>query len=552
MKDASSLSTVKILRLLSNLKFLCAFILFFFAQPSSATTYYVSISTGSDSNTAAQAQGKSSPWAHLPGMASAVGNAAAYTPVAGDTFILMGCDVWANSNFPIVWRWSGSSSSPIVVDRDTSWYNTANCPNTWNRPVFNAGGAVMGGAECSGLNQYVKFTSALNVTLKWIELTGYYWNSNAGSSCGYDHTGILVEASNSDYITVDSWYIHNWSHGTSAGDSDHFWYLTGSPKCPHCLFTNGVVNNSDSPVCGSGGTRCGGGWEWSTTNSVFTWMVNELKPITEGTFCNNNLSGVGHGFDGTHENIIEPVGGSSGPNYYYICNNYIHDNASGELQFGNSGDVYYIWNNVNVQGTNTRNWAFPQQPGANMSLHFWNNTIVSATSGGAAILTCNSCNPGTWQTVDIENNYSITGSGGNFSGSLIECSDCGSGQPFPTSGPRIIANNIVVTPSTAANQGFSGTTAFVYSPQSSNCNGISANCPIKAGANLFSSWFNGFPPSDTTYACVQQTVNTVIEATCNQRMPVTRPASAAWDVGAYQFIAGTPPTSPLSLSAVVQ
>ncbi len=413
----------------------------------------------------------------------------------------------------------------------------------------------MGGTECSGLNQFVKFSSAKYVTMKWIELTGYYWNANAGGSCGYDSTGILVEASSSDNITVDSWYIHNWSHGSSAGDSDHFWYLSGSPKCPNCLFTNGIVNNTDSPVCGSSGTRCGGGWEWSTTNSVFNWMVNELKPTTQGTFCNNNLSGVGHGFDGTHENIIEPVGGSTGPNYYYFCNNYIHDTASGELQFGNTGDVYYIWNNVNVQGANGRNWAFPQQPGANMQLHFWNNTIVPA-AGQAAILTCNSCNPATWASVDIENNFVVTTntqSQGTTPG-LIACSpnDCGT-DPFPSSGTRVIASNIVGTPTAATNMVYMDMPQYVYAPQTGNCNGISANCPIGAGANLTSSWPSAFPDSDTTYACVQQTVNTVVQSVCNQRTPIARPTSGGWDVGAYEYSDGSSQLNPpTGLAAVVQ
>src|ERR1700735_490420 len=57
-------------------------------------TYYISKSTGSDSNSASAAQSKSSPWAHLPGMASCTSNCAAYSPVPGDQFILKGGDTW--------------------------------------------------------------------------------------------------------------------------------------------------------------------------------------------------------------------------------------------------------------------------------------------------------------------------------------------------------------------------------------------------------------------------------------------------------------------------
>src|ERR1700691_4377748 len=70
------------------------------------TTHYIA-TNGSDSNGGTS---ESSPWAHLPGMLTWTGS---YKPVAGDTFILRGCDVWANANFPITWTWSGTSNSPI-------------------------------------------------------------------------------------------------------------------------------------------------------------------------------------------------------------------------------------------------------------------------------------------------------------------------------------------------------------------------------------------------------------------------------------------------------
>ena len=78
-----------------------ALVTFFAAKSVSAKTYYVSVS-GSDS---ADGTSKSTAWAHLPGMPSATGIAGSYSAVAGDTFILKGCDVWYNtsgtSNFPL-------------------------------------------------------------------------------------------------------------------------------------------------------------------------------------------------------------------------------------------------------------------------------------------------------------------------------------------------------------------------------------------------------------------------------------------------------------------
>ena len=75
----------------------------FLSANASATTYYVA-ANGSDSNNGTS---KSTPWAHLPGMATWTGS---QNPTAGDTFILRGCDTWNNANFPIKWSWSGSSA----------------------------------------------------------------------------------------------------------------------------------------------------------------------------------------------------------------------------------------------------------------------------------------------------------------------------------------------------------------------------------------------------------------------------------------------------------
>src|ERR1700747_2445850 len=91
-------------------------------------TYYVSSSSGSDSNTASQAQNKATPWAHAPGMTGATGNDASYSPVAGDSIVLKGCDTWTVSGNSPFWNLthSGSSGNPISYGGlDNTWYNTS-------------------------------------------------------------------------------------------------------------------------------------------------------------------------------------------------------------------------------------------------------------------------------------------------------------------------------------------------------------------------------------------------------------------------------------------
>src|SRR5271157_5604122 len=76
--------------------------------PAWPATYYVSKSLGSDSNTAAQAQSKSTPWQHLPGMEGCTtgctnNSPKNYSPQPGDNFILYGGDQWGNSDLGEVW-----------------------------------------------------------------------------------------------------------------------------------------------------------------------------------------------------------------------------------------------------------------------------------------------------------------------------------------------------------------------------------------------------------------------------------------------------------------
>src|SRR5690242_16344770 len=94
-----------------------------------AATHFISTS-GSD---ASSGTANSTPWAHLPGMSGCTGNCAAYTPSAGDIFILKGCDVWTAASLPVLWDWSGTAGNPISITVDKTWFNTTNCPSAWNR-----------------------------------------------------------------------------------------------------------------------------------------------------------------------------------------------------------------------------------------------------------------------------------------------------------------------------------------------------------------------------------------------------------------------------------
>ena len=200
-----------------------------------------------------------------------------------------------------------------------------------------------------------------------------------------------------------------------------------------------------------------------------------------------------------------------------IYNNRIHDNFVCEgLQVGNPNEIDYVWNNIWYNNTSVGANG-PQVPQSETpdSFYFWNNTVVGWTS------CVQSAGHGfSWTgTFAAQNNYCINSNGASVAGS-------------PSAGTVTVGNNIGVTPATATSQGFTSAETYVYSPASSNCNGIASNCPIGAGVNL-SSMATGQLTAlqqDTTYACEQGTVNGVVQAVCNQRTANTRPASGggAW------------------------
>src|ERR1700761_5643420 len=225
---------------------------------ASATTYYIA-ANGSDSNSGTS---ESSPWAHLPGMATWTGN---HTPAAGDTFTLRGCDDWGNSNFPVSWKWGGTSGSHITITADQTWYNTSNCPNGWNRPVFDAGKAIMGGgAECSSKNMFLDVSGITYVDFNWIELKNYY--NNSGSCSGDDRWVNLQNPA--DYITFNNFYVHASFTGSASTDNDSMWGVSSLGMCMHCAVTYSVINNSDGTQYTSGGIQ------FSLQHSICQYVSN--------------------------------------------------------------------------------------------------------------------------------------------------------------------------------------------------------------------------------------------------------------------------------------
>lgn len=504
-----------------------------------AQTFYISSSAGNDAN----AGTKVSPWAHLPGM---VGYTNAHAPAAGETFILKGCDIWTNANFPDTWSWGTSSSSLINVGVDKTWYNTTNCPSAWNRPIFDAGSAVMGGTECSGghHNSFLVTSTSGNpkgVNFDNIEMRGFYSNVDQQSGC-FAAAGYIQLYSNWDYITFTNNYLHGETHGPSAksGDNQLIALLSnGTPGCAHCNASYNTFDNTDADG-GNPSTISGGGiWIAGDHNTVRGW-VNAFKGATQADLGSNWIDTINlEAFDfpnGPHPNCFETTGaglyGTSG--LYTIHDNLITNSICEGLQVGNSGETDYVWNNVWVMtGASGSNGPQVPQGSSGGSLYYWNNTVYNWGC-------LQNAGHGTAYSGDFYavNNLCINSGGTGITGT------------FTAAGTKLVTPNDPLTFAAATSQLFSSTAWFPFSP-------FSGASTIGCGVNETANWAASFTTSDWTGAVTEQTFNGVVQTVPKGRPIRTRPTGAtAWDCGAQQFSlllypgGATTPTRQLNLFSV--
>ncbi|HUO36172.1 MAG TPA: hypothetical protein VMU43_14380 [Candidatus Acidoferrum sp.] len=503
-----------------------------------ATTYYVA-ANGSDSNNGTS---ESTPWAHLPGMRNWTGS---YTPTAGDVFILRGCDVWGNASFPVNWAWGGSSGNHIVVSGTgpgtsyTAWYNSSSCPSGWNRPIFDAGQAIMGGgAECSVNNMFLNISGITYVDFGWLELRNYY--NNSGSCPSKDRWVNLQNPA--DYITFNNFYVHASITGPSSTDNDSMWGVSSLGMCLHCAVTYSVIDNSDGTQYTSGGIQ------FSLQHSVCQYVSNCSKVTSGGEIAYNDYEHIGTVISGVHANCIETVA-----NYtqtFWIHDNRIHNmdlanELCESLQIGNTGETDYVWNNLLYDLGGANGPDIPQACNTGVAaLYMFNNTFV--VTGRAAAVSFSGCAGTNWTTAFVmSNNHCIQGSATGGSSQSQYCLLGGT-----VSGATTISfqDNLSMTSSTATSDGYTGTQTYVYSPT------LGTSPTVGAGQNLTSTyWPAGFTTNDTSYACSEQTVSGVVQSVCPGRTSNTRPPSGAWNVGSYEFAsASSQPAAPSGLTAVVQ
>jgi hypothetical protein len=478
-----------------------------------AHTYYISKSLGADSNSSAQSQSKTTPWAHLPGMSSCTSNCASYSPSAGDQFILYGGDTWTNTDLGVNWQWSGSSGSSIYIGVDQTWHSGS----SWTRPIFNCETTSCGNTQFGNViwiaGDYVIFDN--------IEMTGYQ-QSGGGNMVG-------VYGNNN---TVENFYIHGWSRTAGSGGVNSFALNNNASGGGgnNTLFTGNVIDGSDSPNKDFMGGILHG---VTVSNNVIRYVYNGMN----GGFHDVHGNLVEYNYistSGDHCNMVFIQGPSSGTTTYVYNNIIRHSGCGGGSTLwllGNancSSCVTYAYNNViydTAGDFDPVDMPIGNHPGnPTGTFYLYNNTLEA---GGADAMGNGETPPRA--TVSYSNNHFIN----------VNSPCLATGVTCTNSG-----TNVTQTAGQAATAGYTSSQTYAYSPTSSS------SPTVGAGSNLTSLCSGNLVTlcSDTTYATYDSVKHVVV-----LRQAVPRPASGAWDVGAYQLsLSTTAPNPPTGLTATVQ
>jgi hypothetical protein len=523
--------------------------------------YYIAAS-GSDSNNGTS---ESTPWLHAPGMPNCSAACASVTPAAGEGFIFRGGDTWhfgKTSASPYtggswVWNgWSGTSGGYIYIGVDPAWY----AGGSWARPILNADNPTSSSpvASCPyqiAPNSFVSFSTNRVVYLNGnytifdnFEMTGLCWNSNyqAGGTGGIyvDYSG--PSANNGNVAYVENNYLHGWTHTTAGAQAGGMGFFDYNQGYGETLRFN-VVDGADSDVLSMvpwGENSSGYDIEFNVTNDtggggdVFQACHIFHDNLFENIYQNTD--------DSTHSDIAfcygEYGGGSSNPNLFY--NNTFRNIAPSGLVFSGyvltpdtpSGQTDYFFNNVfhdvNTGGGSNNN-AMCDQGGCGPAI-MWNNTAEGGLPGPTGIVWGNGAKS---VAITSVNDQWIT--------------DAGSSPSAVFTGPGTVTESSALYQTLSAANSQSYTSANDFSPTSSSAATVTAS-----GAN------------ETNGYCADSVLhNAAAEAACKQGItgvaynavnhivvypafaPAARPATGAWEVGAYQLGGGNSVNPPTGLTA---
>ena len=533
------------------------------------TSCYFVAASGADTNSGTS---EGSPWLHAPGMNNCANNCSTSVLAAGIGIIFRGGDTWHFGNSgatPYAGVVTGcsdngnnaagfclddinaTSAHPIYAGVDVTWFTGG----SWVRPVFTADNPLCGlgntpagctnnasssclpsaGSACTGVYYVSSCTYQLGnsnilvdvgfsqyIIVDDLELTGLC-QSHTGQPGGFDSYFNYSAFQAPIYLTRN--YIHGASHqkyvapngqpacvGALCINLNAFYGAVGSGSVGESVFFN-VVDFSDSDPVGENLCQCG---FYNIAYNYFGYTTQAL-PSNAHLFHDNlyeYLNGNGHsnGFESKetttaafYNNVIRHVqlspyadGGVVlwlGPQTGitdYIFNNVLYDVGSAE----------YLNNGGTGLTTNNGNYTY------------FNNTFQSNTS--QALLTCGS--PiGT--LLDVNNHWI-------------------NNQAYNTCGATSTTTSLLMSNSTATSNGYTSSQTYAYSPT------VSGSPTVGVGTNVQSAYCAALTTAgltDAASACAKDSrYGMVYNATTHTvsypgRTANSRPASAAFDIGAYQF-----------------
>jgi hypothetical protein len=467
--------------------------------------FYVSKSTGSDTNAGTS---ESAPWAHLPGMSSCTNTCSSTTPTAGEGFILRGGETWVSTDLGVQWTWSGNSSNRLYVGVDQTWWNTSVCGSSnWCRPIWNAQSTMSGNMVNMNSRSWVVFDN--------IEMIGMRNNQN----------GYLCTSSTNVRITQN--YFHAWSH-TGSTDNVGFFSQGGAGS----MADHNVIDGSDSTQ----NTFNGFFSSWSQIQyNYIAYVVSAVLGSTDVVHDNTVMHTVTSA-DGDHCNGIFTFAPANGTTQL-IYNNLQDggDNCAGGVVFwfngndgGNSSWIGYGFGNV-IFNNSSNPLNIGNHSTANYGTYYWFNNTVDCTVGGCGGTPGN----GYWTIYDNNNHFIPNALNSNT------VSYGGIAPPVCNLGTGTGCTDLTQSEAVANGQGYKSNETYPYSPISS-C--TSSTCgTVQKGTNLQSyctalSSINSVAGTACQYAtslsCAYNTTNHTLS--CPNSPLVPRPASGAWDIGAYQ------------------
>lgn len=576
--------------------------------PAGVTSCFYAANSGSDTTGDGS---KANPWAHIRTMQTCTGNCAAHTPVAGEGFIFKGGDTWDYTNFGMAWNYSGTASAtpgvstaPIYIGVDKSWYTGG----SWTRPTWTCGGAAATSCANNSMGNLMIQVYAHDVIIDNINFTGLYIKV---TDSGYQYILFVFGNDVVENSYFHGWALQTLVTGsvTAVGSGTGVYTVTlagggsnglatanvncsgfsssannGSFSITSSTSTTITTNNGSSTSAGTYGTcttaprgnvvaatgYIGGG----TDALIGTQIINNVcdgsdTAENDGTcfgnawkiennyvgYVYNGINGVADYIDGNtieHIDFFAASGSHCNGVYHkgpidttaltmYAYNNVMRNSVgSGCVYFyvngGGSGQVcptckMYIYDNVIYNLPNASTYISTGSDSGDQSGTFYidNNTIE------AGHLPCmgNGLNANV-ETVNFDNNQCITTGGSVCSvGTSGTCVDGG--------------HNLLRTQSQAAADCTAGSNCYVASsnpayfpPAGGNTIGVGAN--MSSSVPTYGSAF-GY---DSSYACTYNTSNHTVS--CPALTANYRPASAAWDIGAYQF--AQPPGSVFTLNTI--